>query len=114
MSQAGLSVNLVAQFGPPLEGRQPGCLTAGTENEVSGLKKRKGACLNAKSSITRSQSPWQNAANIRKCAAGTCIFEDYSESGLLSATPEQRKDLILSGGSARKEQMLQFCCGRLK
>jgi hypothetical protein len=70
------------------------------EKGPRGLKKRGGACLNAESSITRSQSPWGSVPEIREARCGyVCVFEDYIYSQLLSATPDLTKWLVLSKNS---------------
>ena len=70
------------------------------EKGPRGLRKREGACLYAESSVTRSQSPWGVVPDIREVRCGyVCVFEDYNDSRLLSATPERIKRLLLSNNS---------------
>jgi len=77
-----------------------GCLEAGREKDPRGLKKRAGACLYAESSVTRSQSPWGVSPDIGEVRCGyVCVFEDYNDSRLVSATPEPTKRPVLSNNS---------------
>jgi len=80
------------------------------EKGPRGLKKRGGACLNAESSITRSQSPWGGVPEIREARCGyVCVFEDYIYSRLLSATPDQIKRLVFSNNSNDSGKRGQKC-----
>jgi hypothetical protein len=80
------------------------------EKEPRGLKKRAGACLYAESSVTRSQSPWGVSPEIGEVRCGNvCVFEDYNDSRLVSATPEPIKRRVLSNNSNDLEKRRREC-----
>jgi hypothetical protein len=80
------------------------------EKGPRGLKKRGGACLNAESSITRSQSPWGGVPEIREARCGyVCVFEDYIYSRLLNATPAPIKTSVFSKNSSDERKRGRKC-----